>query len=103
MYSHLYVTEQSDGIKSKKFYQYMSAFFTINPRQSRSQGPRGLRRMSAAARLLRLWVRNPLGTWMLFCCECCVLSGRSFCDELITSSVEFFQICDVVMCDLETS
>ena len=31
----------------------------------RSQWPRGLRRSSAAARLLRLWA------WMSVCCECC--------------------------------
>jgi len=46
--------------------------------------PRGLRRRSAAARLLRSWVRIPLGSWMFVCCECCVLSGRGLCDELIT-------------------
>ena len=50
----------------------------------RSQWPRGLRRGSAAARLLRLWVRIPPGTWIFVCCECCVLSGRGLCDELIT-------------------
>ena len=53
---------------------------------SRSQWPRGLRRRSAAARLLRLWVRIPSGAWMFVCCECCVLSGRGLCDELITRS-----------------
>jgi hypothetical protein len=35
-----------------------------------------LRRRSAAARLLGLRVRIPLGAWMSVCCECCVLSGR---------------------------
>ena len=30
---------------------------------SRSQWPRGQRRRSAAARLLRMWVRIPPGTW----------------------------------------
>ena len=39
----------------------------------RSQWPRGLRRRSAAARLLRLWVRIPPRAWMFVCC---VLSGR---------------------------
>ena len=34
--------------------------------------PRGLRRRSAAARLLRLWVRIPPWAWMFVCCECCV-------------------------------
>ena len=43
----------------------------------RSQWPRGLRRRSTAARLLRSWVRIPPGTWMFVCCECCVLSGRA--------------------------
>ena len=39
----------------------------------RSQSPRGLRRSSAAARLLRLWVRIPPGAWMfvvsVMCCQ----------------------------------
>ena len=45
---------------------------------------RGLRRESAAARLLGLRVRIPPTVWMSICCECCVLSGRVLCDELIT-------------------
>jgi len=49
---------------------------------SRSQWPCGLRRRSAAARLLKSWLRVPPGTWMFVCCECCVLSGRGLCDEL---------------------
>jgi len=36
----------------------------------------GLRRSSTAARLLRLWVRIPPGTWMSVCYECFVLSGK---------------------------
>ena len=56
---------------------------------SRSQRPRGLfRRGSAAARLLRLWVQIPPGARMSVCCECCVLSGRGFKDELITRPEE---------------
>ena len=39
---------------------------------------------SKAARLLRSWVRIPLGAWMFLCCECFVLSGRGLCDEFIT-------------------
>ena len=39
----------------------------------RSQWPRGLRRRSASARLLRLWVRIPPGAWMsvvsIVCCQ----------------------------------
>ena len=38
---------------------------------------RGLRRRSAAACLLRLWVRIALEIWMSDSCECCVLRQRS--------------------------
>jgi len=49
------------------FLMYMCLFCS-------SQWPRGLRRMSAAARLLRLWFRNSLGAWCLsvvsvVCCQ----------------------------------
>ena len=70
---------------------------------SRSQWPRGLSRRSAAARLLRSWVRIPPEAWMFVCCECCVLSSRGLCDELITRPVESYRLCCVVVCDLETS
>ena len=56
----------------------------------RSQWPRGLRRRSAAARLLRSWVRIPPEAWMFVRCECCVLSGRGICDELITRPDESY-------------
>ena len=39
----------------------------------RSRWPRGLRRMSAAARLLRLRVRILPGAWKFVSCECCAL------------------------------
>jgi len=68
-----------------------------------SQWPRGLRRRSAAALLLRLWVRIPQGAWMFVCCQCCVLLGRSFCDKLITRPEESYRLWCVVVCDLETS
>ena len=69
----------------------------------RSQWPRGLKRRFAAARLLRLCVRIPPRAWMFVCCECCVLSGRGPCDELITRSEESYWLWCVVVCDLETS
>jgi hypothetical protein len=69
----------------------------------RSQWPRSLRRRSAAARLLKSWVRIPAGEWMFVCCECCVLSGRGFCDVLITRPEESYRLWCVVVCDLETS
>jgi hypothetical protein len=51
-------------------------FLIINPTRCticRSQWPRSLRRRSAAARLLRSWVRIPPGAWMfvvsVVCCQ----------------------------------
>ena len=69
----------------------------------RSQWSRGLRRRSAAARLLRLWDRIAPGTWMSLCCEYCVLSSRGLCDELITRPEESCRLWCIFVCDLETS
>jgi hypothetical protein len=62
------------------------------------QWPRGPRRRSAAARLLRSWVQIPPGAWI-----CCVSSGRGLCDELITRAEESYRLWCIVVCDLETS
>jgi len=70
---------------------------------SRSQWLRGLRRRSSAASLLRLWTRNLPGAWMFVCCECCVLSGRGLCEELVSRQEESYRLWRVVVCDLETS
>ena len=70
---------------------------------SRSQWPCGLGGRSSAARLLRSWVRIPPGAWMFVCCACCVLSGRGFCDGLITCPEESYRLWRVVVCDQETS
>jgi hypothetical protein len=40
---------------------------------------------------------------MSVCRECCVLSGRGLCDELITRPKESYRLWCVVVCDLETS
>ena len=65
--------------------------------------PRGLRCRSASARLLGLWFRIPPGAWMSLCCECCVLSGRGLCDELIPRPEKSYRLWCVVVCDVETS
>ena len=75
----------------------------VNPFQGRSQWPRGLRRRSSAARLLRMWVRIPPGAWMFVCCECCVLSGRDLCEGLITRPEDSYRLWRVNGCDQETS
>ena len=55
-----------------------------------SQSPRGLRRGSAVARLLELWVRIPPGERTCVFCECCVLSG--LCDGLITRREDTYRV-----------
>ena len=78
-------------------------FLSLSGPSCRSQWPRGLRRRSAAARLLRSWVRIPPGAWMFVCRDCRVLSGRGLCDELITRPEESYRMWCVVVCDLETT
>jgi hypothetical protein len=63
----------------------------------RSQWPRGLRRRSTAARLLRSWVHGCLSV------VCYVLSIRGLYDELITRPEESYRLWRVVVCDQETS
>ena len=44
--------------------------------------------------------------WMSVCCECCVLSGRDLCDELITRPGESYgclSVVSVVCCQVEVS
>ena len=40
---------------------------------------------------------------MFVSCKCCVLLGRTPCDELITRPEESYRLWCVVVCDLETS
>jgi hypothetical protein len=69
----------------------------------RFQWPRGLRRGSAAFRLLGLWVRVTLGSWMSVSFECCVLSGGSLCVGLITRPEESYRLWCVSEFDHEAS
>jgi len=68
----------------------------------RFQWPRGLRYAFAAALLLELRFRTPLGAWMSVCCESCVLSGRRLSLGLIYSSIKFLRnvVClsEIVKC-----
>ena len=67
---------------------------------SRSQWPRSLRRGSAAACLLRLWVWIPMGAWTFVCCECCQVEVSATNWSLVQRSPTD---CDASLCDLETS
>jgi hypothetical protein len=85
-----------------KFYEDRT-FRTSIYRHSLSQWSHGRNCGSTAARLLRSWVRIPPEATMPGCCECCVLSGRGLCDELLTRPEEFYRVWCVVVCDQETS
>ena len=63
-----------------------------------SQWPCGLRRRSAVARLLRLWVRIPRGAWISVRCEWCVLSGRGLWNGLVTRPEESYRLWCIVLC-----
>jgi len=60
-------------------------------------------RRSAAVYLLWLWVRILPGAWVFVYCNCCVLSGRGLCHELITRPEESYRMWCAVVCVLETS
>ena len=45
--------------------------------------------------LARIAGSNPVRAWMSLFCECCVLSDRDLCVELITRPEEFLQVCCV--------
>jgi len=86
-----------------KLWEFISRFTVDKNVLCRSQWPRGQSTISAVARLLRSLIRIPPRAWIFVCCECCVLSGRGLCEELITRPEESYRLCCVVVCDLETS
>jgi hypothetical protein len=58
----------------------------------RSHRPQGLRRESAAFRLLEFQVRIRPGARMSIYYKCCLLSGRGVCDELIIRPEESYRV-----------
>jgi hypothetical protein len=77
-----------DIAESNTCYRFVPAKETT----IRSQRPRGLRRGSAGARLLVLWVRIPPEVWRSAFCESCVLSSRGLCVGMITRPEEFYRV-----------
>ena len=77
-------------VHSKSGLFILIVFITLYDTYLMFQWPRGLRRRSAAAHLLRFWVRIPPGAGMFVFCECCELSGRVLCNELITRPEESY-------------
>jgi len=87
----------------KKVSVPQSAVGKWNILYSRSQRRRGLRRRSAAARLLILWVQIPLRAWISVSSDCYVLSGKDLGVGLKTRPEESYRLWCVIECDLETS
>jgi hypothetical protein len=61
-----------------------------------------IKQVSVAARSTESMGSNPT-EGVDVCCECCVLSGKGLCDELITRPEETYRLWCIVVCDLETS
>ena len=68
---------------------------------SRSERPSGLRRGSAAARLLGLRVRIPQEASMCLFLSVVCCAGRGICVGLITCPEESYRVVCVCVCDLE--
>jgi len=72
----------------------------------RIAGPSSRAVWGVCLRPLACWdcgFRISRGSWMSVCCECCMLSGRGLCEELITRPEESYRLWCVVVCVLETS
>ena len=82
-----------------QFSHFFFEFCISIPKYRRSQWPRGLKRRSAAARLLGMRVRIPPGTWLSVSCECSVLSGTGLCVGLITRSEIPYRVWCVWVCE----
>jgi hypothetical protein len=89
----IWKTDRPSDRHTSKVYKVYTCITTY----SRSQWPRGLRRGSATARSLGLWVRIPRVAWLSLCSDCCMLSGRGLCVGLITRPEDSYQVwCDWV-------
>jgi hypothetical protein len=66
--------------------------FSTSDWRGQSRWPRDLRRGSKADPLLGFWIRIPSEAWMSVTCECCVLSGRGLCGELIIRPEESYRL-----------
>jgi hypothetical protein len=93
-----FISEYSFPFSIRPFFLRFINISFCNTFFRRSQWPRGLRRGSATVRLLELWVRIPLRTWMPVSFVYCVLSGRGLCVGLITRLEESYWVWYVWMC-----
>jgi hypothetical protein len=91
--SRKYVSERNPfGARLTQYVLCFEHFLFKYAFNSRSQWPRGLRRGSAAARLLGLRLPIPPEAWESVSCECCVLSGIGLCVGLITRPEKSYRV-----------
>ena len=92
------------SMNSAGFYMVARQLHLIGRMDRKNGGSRwlrGLRRGSAAARLLGLRVRMQPGAQMFVSCEC-LLSGRDPCEGPIPRAQESYRVC-VTECDLRNN
>jgi len=80
--------------KIEKYHSFVRSKFNDSKILNRRyRCGRGLRVVSAAARVLGLRVLIPSGEWMFVTCGYCVLSSRRFCDGPIPRPEESYRVC----------
>ena len=105
----LFATEMYNHLHCECWWPYCVCIRFLIPSVShpkllhgRSRWSHGLRRGSATARYLWLWDWIPPVAWIFVSFDCCVLSSRGLCDELVTRPEESYRLWCVVLCDLVT-
>ena len=86
-------TPQNNSVNWDLQMGFNLAFTRLNGHRHKTADASGcavLRCRSAAACLVGLWVQILPRAWMFVCCECCVLSDRGLCNELITRPEESY-------------
>jgi len=70
--------------------------------QQLSYGPSGRAVLGIGLRPFACWDYGCEShrAWMSVCCECCVLSGRSLCNDLITHPEESYRLWRVVVFEI---
>jgi hypothetical protein len=101
MVSELWIVNNLKGNNHGIIWGTVPVSAKVGIQEDKTVNMAGLRPRYAAACLLRSWVRIPPGAWIFVGYECCVLSGRGLCDELITCPEESYRLWCVVVCDLE--
>ena len=91
-----------EGFKTRSWQDIIN-FTGLGMRKGRSRWPSCIKTHICSRFFAGIAGSNPSGYMVCVSFECCVLSGRGFCEELVTRPEEFFWLCCVTVCDLENS